>query len=88
MVTFFQRTTAAVVVDESASFVEVPGAQKCLRLAGRKRRRWELLGYPMTREELGKRLAGEFAVTGKRLRRRRDAFWGTCRRVRPLFALR
>lgn len=59
--TSFQRTTAAVVVEEAASLVELPWAQKCLRLAGTGRCIWELLEYPLTREELGERLADEFA---------------------------
>jgi hypothetical protein len=57
----FQRKPAAVVVEEAASFVELPWAQKCLRLAGTGRRIWELLKYPITREELGERLADKFA---------------------------
>ena len=56
-----QRTTATVFVEEAASLVELPGAQKCLRLAGTARRIWELQEYPVTREELGERLADEFA---------------------------
>jgi hypothetical protein len=39
----------------------LPWAQKCLRLAGTARRIWELQEYPVTREELGERLADEFA---------------------------
>jgi hypothetical protein len=60
-VTLYQRTAATVFVEEAALLVELPGAQKCLRLAGTGRRIWELLEYPITREELGERLADEFA---------------------------
>ena len=59
--TLVRRTTPAVFLEEAALFIELPGAQKCLRLAGTGRCNWELLEYPITREELGERLADEFA---------------------------
>jgi hypothetical protein len=49
----FQRTMAAVFVEEAASFVELPGAQKCLRLAGMELRRWKLREHRITREKMG-----------------------------------
>jgi O-methyltransferase len=59
-VALFRRAEGAVFTEETALLVQLPDKEKSLRLKGTARRIWELLEYPITREELGERLAGEF----------------------------
>ena len=57
----FRRAEGAVFADHTALLVKSPSGERLLRLKGTARRIWELLEYPITREELGERLADEFA---------------------------
>jgi Macrocin-O-methyltransferase (TylF)/Coenzyme PQQ synthesis protein D (PqqD) len=73
-VTLFRRKAVAVFVEEEALLVELPEAQKCLRLTGTARRIWEFMEYPITLEELVQELIGEFAGDQNEIAARSERF--------------